>query len=676
MRILPLLLIAQILCAADRYVATTGTDIGTCTNIATPCASLEYADNQSAAGDTIYVRGGRYTTTAATFITPSVAATASARLIVRSYPGELVIFDCENATGRRFANYTIDNIGYYTFAGFSVVNVNSGYSTFLVQGVHHGIELKGLRTQSNGYGLLFNPSTGRGHRFVGSHFVNGLSTGLDCSAQSGANNGDYVGCSDLIIQDVVFERTAGVGSDHVGMEAGNNVLLSRVRVESPAVANDCLDVKSNNIVLDDVVVMGCAAKGATAWGYNRYRHVRTDGHSDVISEYTSRDIDGAVDDGGFIKITATYGPYGGQVPIPGHRVTITGVVGCTGANGTWAIKDAISKDVFRIMGDGGSGTSCGGTFAYDAAARVRLAEPLGGQYGADVRYSTFYLQGGGSAVAMTYNMMSAIPWAMHDSIMAALAASGSIGICASSLGPVRTSDRNQYYTGRGQAYATGFSGGGTCTSYDGNNLATNEPASHFGHPNLDAATLRATATSPVTLVNRGYYAGWNSVTPGETRQILRWRAPAASDSCTANLYSDSGFSTLVESINSPAGPRWREAVFGVSTPLSSSTTYYHWITCGYDAMNGSAATLSAIAGTSSHTIVLGSPNDAAQTQAAIDYSLDGSTWTNGTPAACSSGCTLTASSLERGQIYYIRTKRISAGGATLGTSAARAEAIP
>lgn len=670
-----LILLSCAALATDRYVATTGTDSGTCSNIAAPCLTLEYADNQSSAGDTIYVRGGTYTTASATFVTPSVAATASARVTIRAYPGEVVIFDCQNASGRRFANFTVAGIGYYTFAGFSVVNVNSAYGPFLIQGTHPGIEIKGVRTSSAGFGIIINPlASSGGLRILGSYLVNGVSTGFDCSSQSGSNNGDYTGCDDAILQDVVFSRTAGSGSDHVGMEGGRRVLFSRVVVESPTVANDCMDVKANEIVLEDVSVMGCTVKGATAWGYNRYRNVKTNGTTWVMSEYSSRDVDDAVDDGGFIKITATYSPYGGQVPIPGHRVTIADVLGCTGANGTWTIKDAVSKNVFRIMGDDGSGTACGGTHVYNASSSVRMAPPLDLQYGADVRYSTFAVAGG-AAVNMLYNMPGSIPWGLYDSIISSPATSGSTGVCASSLGPIRNSNRNQYYTGRGQIYSTAFSGGRTCGSYDGNLLSTNEPASNYGNPNLDSTTFRATATSPVTLVNRGYYAGWNSVTPGETRQILRWRAPAATDTCTANLYSDSGFTTLVESINSPAGPRWREVVFGATTPLSPATTYWHWISCGYDAMSGSAATLATLSGTASASATLGPPQSAAQTQAALDYSTDGSSWTSGTATACSTGCTLTAASLDRGQVYYLRTRRLDGFGATLVTGQVRTEVV-
>ena len=43
-----------------RYVATTGTDIGTCTSAASPCATIGYAVGQASDGDTIDVAAGTY----------------------------------------------------------------------------------------------------------------------------------------------------------------------------------------------------------------------------------------------------------------------------------------------------------------------------------------------------------------------------------------------------------------------------------------------------------------------------------------------------------------------------------------------------------------------------------------------------------------------------------------
>ena len=45
---------------AGRYVATTGTDAGTCQASASPCLTVNYAVGQATAGDQIYVAAGTY----------------------------------------------------------------------------------------------------------------------------------------------------------------------------------------------------------------------------------------------------------------------------------------------------------------------------------------------------------------------------------------------------------------------------------------------------------------------------------------------------------------------------------------------------------------------------------------------------------------------------------------
>lgn len=46
--------------AQTRFVATTGTDTGTCVNAGTPCRTIQYAHGQAAAGDTISIAAGIY----------------------------------------------------------------------------------------------------------------------------------------------------------------------------------------------------------------------------------------------------------------------------------------------------------------------------------------------------------------------------------------------------------------------------------------------------------------------------------------------------------------------------------------------------------------------------------------------------------------------------------------
>jgi len=56
--------------ATNRYVATTGVDIGNCSNSASPCMTVAYAVGQSAGGDTINIANGTYPNTHVTVNIP------------------------------------------------------------------------------------------------------------------------------------------------------------------------------------------------------------------------------------------------------------------------------------------------------------------------------------------------------------------------------------------------------------------------------------------------------------------------------------------------------------------------------------------------------------------------------------------------------------------------------
>lgn len=730
------------------FVSTTGSDDSGAGTLTAPFLTLQKAADTASPGDTILIRGGRHTTTAATFISPKNAGTPEAPITFKAFQGEAAIIDGGNTAGKRFLLMVpTNNFGsHYHFSGLKFDNWHYFSNLATIQGRHPGIQFRATRTELDGGSVIINPTgDGTGYKILGSHWEAGRSiqctitdtgddddysgmcpaetthlllqtmtpntgactldigdgrgpqpirtttnndpvnsflagnghgfrlrwntnrweiigaTLFDCSVMSGANNGDYVGCDGMLIQDSVFRRY-GAAADHVGLEAGSGIVLNRVDVWSSRAANDCLDLKSNYVTLSDVSSFGCGAKGLGVWGYSKWRNVRSDGPSFLGAEYTARIVSGAVDEDGFIKITAYYSPYGGQVPIPGHRVAIANVLGCTGANGTWLIKDAVSKDVFRIMGDNGEGTSCSGAFEPSPSSSVRMAPAPKGLSG-DIRFASVQRPGGLPSVWLT-GSGQAHKVNVYDSIFANLNAATGYGFCIGKTA-IRSSGRNQFFSARGQLYALDYSN--DCVVQTGDLLSTYEPDSNHGAPNLDQATFRATASSPGTIANRGYYAGTNTVEAGATRQIVRFRAPAAADHCTVALDDSPDFSSIVETVESAPGPRWREVVFGASTPLSPGTAYYHRITCGYDVFTGSAATLAPQSGTAVVRATI-PPGGTEQPQAAIDHSLDGLSWVPGAPAGCESGCTLATGALNKGEAYWLRIRRMSAGGSTLATA--------
>ncbi len=86
------LILAGTASAQTRYVATTGTDTGTCVNIATPCRTIQYAHNQAAAGDTISIAAGTYSesprvTKSVTLAGASAATTIIAPQLADQLPG-------------------------------------------------------------------------------------------------------------------------------------------------------------------------------------------------------------------------------------------------------------------------------------------------------------------------------------------------------------------------------------------------------------------------------------------------------------------------------------------------------------------------------------------------------------------------------------------------------------
>lgn len=78
--------------AQTRFVATTGTDAGTCVNAGSPCRTIQYAHGQAAAGDTISIAAGTYSespriTKSVTLAGASAATTIIAPQLADQLPG-------------------------------------------------------------------------------------------------------------------------------------------------------------------------------------------------------------------------------------------------------------------------------------------------------------------------------------------------------------------------------------------------------------------------------------------------------------------------------------------------------------------------------------------------------------------------------------------------------------
>ena len=84
-----LILMASPVIAADYYISPSGNDAGS-GSVGDPWRSLSRADGSLSAGDTLYCRGGTYTSTL-DYFQSSASGTQNNPITIRNYPGETPI---------------------------------------------------------------------------------------------------------------------------------------------------------------------------------------------------------------------------------------------------------------------------------------------------------------------------------------------------------------------------------------------------------------------------------------------------------------------------------------------------------------------------------------------------------------------------------------------------------
>ena len=127
------LLIAPLAMGADRYVSPTGSASNAGT-LAAPW-SMAKAASSAVAGDTVYVRGGTYTTT----VTISVSGTATQPIIFRNYADETPVFDLTGQTppsnDSDAAIIKIENRSHLVIQGFTLQNWRTSNAKGLPEGI-------------------------------------------------------------------------------------------------------------------------------------------------------------------------------------------------------------------------------------------------------------------------------------------------------------------------------------------------------------------------------------------------------------------------------------------------------------------------------------------------------------------------------------------------------------
>jgi hypothetical protein len=143
--------------AAERYVATTGSNAGgnTGTNIDAPLATISQAITLSQPGDTIWVRGGTYNLASRIQINNKSGAAGSPYLL-SAYPGETPILDFRTqALGQRGIELNSD---YWHLKGLTVQY--SGDNGVFISGSNNTLEQLTTR-QNNDSGVQISASGGR-----------------------------------------------------------------------------------------------------------------------------------------------------------------------------------------------------------------------------------------------------------------------------------------------------------------------------------------------------------------------------------------------------------------------------------------------------------------------------------------------------------------------------------
>jgi MYXO-CTERM domain-containing protein len=142
--------------ATDYYVATTGSDSNPGT-MASPFATLQKGVNVAVAGDTVYIRGGKYAITTPATAGAGIQFTKSGtsdtnRIRYWAYPGEVPVFDFTNmvisttgythgfvVTGSwlHFKGLEISYVPMNTFSNNGVAVSNGGNCIFELLNMHH-----------------------------------------------------------------------------------------------------------------------------------------------------------------------------------------------------------------------------------------------------------------------------------------------------------------------------------------------------------------------------------------------------------------------------------------------------------------------------------------------------------------------------------------------------------
>ncbi len=256
------------------FVATNGSDATGDGTIGNPYQTILKAYQQMAPGDTIQIRGGRYTGSSNRLDQLTLSCTEASPCTIRSHPGEVVILDGSALAASSQVFWSPDlgsqsttplaysddpKVSHWRFIGLRFENWERW--VFWAQSEQNGLEFRSIRIHAkNGINL----STTKGLKIFGSHIaVSGLGylwtqgSALNCSpvfpsstslpwpgmqtpTQSQLRDNppkwsyvEYGGCRNVIVQDSWFGKDYGTANDVVSFETGRDQLWERVSIAGP-----------------------------------------------------------------------------------------------------------------------------------------------------------------------------------------------------------------------------------------------------------------------------------------------------------------------------------------------------------------------------------------------------------------------------------------------------------
>lgn len=369
--------------AGDRYVATTGSDAGTCDNIASPCLTIAYAVAQATAGDTIHIAAGSYTgagnqhvvidkaltlagaDAATTILTydPLVQATAGHDGILEIRAGDVTVRDLTLRDAPNEGGVPLWAARVWKNGG-TVANIIFD-TVYFLNNAGRGLELHNSTTINNLVitDSLFKDNLSLGIRLSSSTIVNGL-TITNTTFEANGHSGLLQSSGSSYLTEVYIDNSTFSGNTVQAVLLGNvhDALIENSTfngggrgiafINLADVANPIGDVEIRNNTLGDF-------GGAAVWV--EINNTALDDPLTIADNTITQDVGLLTTGGAAVAVNLTAAKTHAAVAIVDNSVTLSGAFGA--ATAAHALKLAGSPTALTVSGndlDGGNVGNNGG----------------------------------------------------------------------------------------------------------------------------------------------------------------------------------------------------------------------------------------------------------------------------------------------------------------------------